>query len=183
MAQVPKIDSPCPLGIDEQRRLDGHCGRCDKHVHALDAMSDGERQALLRSAEGSICVSYRTPHRSVSRRGAGFGIAIAATLVSGGAFAADPPSLLPAAASEQATPVSAASPLLEPAPVQNCEEEDPGLEFITVGGVSDPQDAHWVDDSDLPELPMREAAALDDAMAAIDRADAVDRKGNPVSTR
>lgn len=157
MAQVPKIDSPCPLGIDEQRRLDGHCGRCDKHVHALDAMSDAQRQALLRSAEGSICVSYRARRPGAARRGVGFGIAIAATLVSSGAFAADPP-LLPATASEQASPVPAASPLIAPEQAPNGEDDD--MERIFVGGVKDPQDAHWVDDSELPELPMRDASGL-----------------------
>ena len=176
MAQVPKIDSPCPLGIAEQLRLDGHCGRCDKQVHALDAMDDAERRALLRAADGPICVSYRSARPSASRRGAGFGIAIAATLVSGGAFAVDPPSLLPTVANEQASPVTAASPLV--APVQaSGEDEDEGLVFV--GGISDPHDAQWSDDSDLPELPVRQADELGEVVAAPASAHLV----NPASKR
>lgn len=163
MAQVPKIDSPCPLGIAEQLRLDGHCGRCGKHVHALDAMDDAERRALLRTAAGPICVSYRSARPGAVRRGAGFGIAIAATLVSGGAFATDPPSLLPPVASEQASPVTAAAPLV---PSEQAGGEDEDERIVFVGGVSDPQDAQWSDDSDLPELPMRQADQLEQAVSA-----------------
>lgn len=177
MAQVPKIDTPCPLGVDEQRRLDGHCARCDKQVHRLDAMSDGERQALLAAAAGPICVAYRSERPRAMRRGAGFGIAIAATLVSAGAYAADPPTLLTQPAS--ATPV-ASTPLLAQEPAKDCDDEATSIELIEfVGGVKDPRDAHWVDDSELPELPMREAATLDDATAAVDAATVA----NPVSAR
>ncbi|NUO78270.1 MAG: hypothetical protein HOQ32_19950 [Lysobacter sp.] len=177
MAQVPKIDTPCPLGIDEQRRIDGHCARCDKQVHKLDAMSDSERRALLAKAEGPLCVSYRAPRPQALRRGAGFGIAIAATLVSGGAFASDPPALLPAAAGEQASPVTPAPLLAAPASAPDCEED--GQTWVLIGGVNDPSDAQWVDDSELPELPIREAAALEDAVVALAPTSVV----NPVSTR
>lgn len=191
MAQVPKIDTPCPLGVDEQRRLDGHCARCDQHVHRLDAMSDSDRRALLAAADGPICVSYRSgsyrsssyrssSYRSESpramKRGAGFGIAIAATLVSGGAFAADPPALLPAATGEQASPVAPAPLLAAPAPSPDCEDEE--LELIVLGGVSDPRDAQWVDDSELPDLPMRDAATLDEVAASTDTPTA-----NPIARR
>lgn len=162
MALVPKIDKPCPLGIDELRRLSGYCGHCDKHVHALDGLNEPQRRALLQAAEGPICVSYRVPRAVPVRRGAGFGIAIAATLVSGGAFAADPPSLLAPTTAESATSPVAAAPLLPVAATAEGEEETK-LEFIAVvgGGVSDPQDAQWIDDSDLPELPMRDAASVE----------------------
>lgn len=176
MAQVPKIDTPCPLGVDEQRRLDGHCARCDKHVHRLDAMSDSDRRALLAAADGPICVSYRSEHPRAMRRGAGFGLAIAATLVSGGAFASDPPDLLPAATGEQASPVAPAPLLAAPAPSQDCEDEK--LERIVLGGVSDPHDAQWVDDSELPDLPMRDAATLDEAAASTDAS-----TDNPIARR
>jgi hypothetical protein len=86
MSSFPKVDQPCPLGVDEQKRLDGHCTRCEKSVHVLDAMSDAERRALLASACGSICVSYRM--RS-PRRTARFGAAMALAMV-----------VLPAAATE-----------------------------------------------------------------------------------
>lgn len=169
MALVPKIDAPCPLGQDELRRLNGHCGRCATQVHALDGLDETQRRALLAAAEGPICVSYRVPRRPAPRRSAGFGIAIAATLVSGGAFAAEPPSPLTPSAEANASPVQAA-PLL-PAPAAGEECESTKLEWIEVigGGVNDPRDAHWVDDSELPELPQRDANALETAFAAVDR--------------
>lgn len=165
MALVPRIDSPCPLGIDEQRRLSGYCGHCERQVHALDALDDAQRRALLDAADGKICVSYRRP-APAARRGVGFGIATAATLVSGGAFAADPPAL-PVATEANASPVLPADPLL-PAERNGEECEPSALERITlVGGVNDPRDAQWIDDSDLPELPQRDANTLADALAMV----------------
>lgn len=187
MALVPKIDSPCPLGIDELRRLQGYCGHCGTDVHALDSMDEQERKALLRAAAGPICVSYRVPRPVSARRGAGFGIAIAATLVSGGAFAggafsndasaADPPSQLAPATTGPATSPVAMAPLL-PSQAATEGEESAELEFITVvgGGVRNPQAAQWIDDSELPELPTRDAASLD---AASTPADAADRAPRP----
>jgi len=90
MALFPKIDQPCPLGIDAQKRIGGYCSRCDKGVHALDAMTDAERRALLRDARGSICVSYRTPSRAPSC--VGFGAAVALSIASP-SFATEPPIL------------------------------------------------------------------------------------------
>ncbi|KQZ56926.1 MULTISPECIES: hypothetical protein [unclassified Lysobacter] len=182
MALVPKIDSPCPLGIDELRRLQGYCGHCGTNVHALDSMDEQERKALLRAAAGPICVSYRVPRPASARRGAGFGIAIAATLVSGGAFAggapaADPPSLLaPATTTGPVTSPVAVAPLL-PSQAATEGEKSAELEFVTVvgGGVRNPQDAQWIDDSDLPELPMRDAASPDAAPTRVDAADGVSR--------
>lgn len=166
MALVPKIDQPCPLGVDELRRIDGYCGRCSTQVHALDGLNEAERRALLQAASGPICVSYRVPRPAPTRRGAGFGIAIAATLVSGGAFAADPPALLTPATAEPAVSPFAVAPLLPEAKPEECDEASK-LDLIEVvgGGVSDPRDAQWVDDSELPDLPMRDAADLDAAPA------------------
>ena len=47
MALVPRIDQSCPLGVDEQRRIAGHCKVCDTTVHALDGMDEAARRALL----------------------------------------------------------------------------------------------------------------------------------------
>lgn len=168
MALVPKIDQPCPLGIDELRRLNGYCGHCKTQVHALDGLNEAERRALLEAASGPICVSYRVPRSAPLRRGAGFGIAIAATLVSGGAFAADPPSLLAPTASEPSATPFATAPLLPAEATAECEETKLDRIMITGGGVSDPQDAQWIDDSELPELPMRDAASLEVAPALAD---------------
>ncbi|MEG3791314.1 hypothetical protein V1318_14385 [Lysobacter sp. CCNWLW3] len=166
MTLVPKIDQPCPLGIDELRRLNGYCGHCKTQVHALDGMSEAERRGLLQAASGPICVSYRVPRPAPLRRGAGFGIAIAATLVSGGAFAADPPSSIDATTMQPTASPVAVVPLVPAAATAECEEPaGPDVIVVIGGGVSDPRGAHWVDDSELPELPMRAAASLDAAPA------------------
>ncbi|NUO78271.1 MAG: hypothetical protein HOQ32_19955 [Lysobacter sp.] len=163
MALVPKIDQPCPLGVDELRRLNGYCGHCSTQVHALDDLDEAQRRALLQTAKGPICVSYRRPAPVSARRGAGFGIAIAATLVSGGAFAAEPPNLLAPTAAEPVASPFAVAPLVPAATPAECEEATK-LEFVVIaGGVSDSHDAQWVDDSELPELPMREIADLEAA--------------------
>jgi hypothetical protein len=141
MARYPKIDSPCPLGIDEQLRIDGFCKRCDKHVHALDQMSQQQRDQFMRVSNGPLCVSYRMP-----RRIAGLGVAIAVTLVTSGALAGETLLQAPAAAATQ-SPVTAEDVLADEAM----------LDFIIVGGVNDPQDAGWIEDDTLPELPVRDA--------------------------
>lgn len=79
MARFPKITRPCPLSREEQRSIDGHCAHCNKHVHNLDALDDAGREALMASAKGEICVSYRRPLRAVATA------AIALTLAAGAA--------------------------------------------------------------------------------------------------
>src|SRR5688572_11345871 len=59
MARFPKIDQPCPLDSETQRRIQGDCGRCGKTVHCLDGKSDAERTEFMRRASGPVCVSYR----------------------------------------------------------------------------------------------------------------------------
>ena len=136
MARFPRIDRLCPLGIDEQRRIAGHCDRCGHPVHALDAMDDRAREALLTSAAGPLCVSYRLPARRLA--------AIALTLVAGTAMADPPPlTLAPQAPSAEVSPAESATML-------------PLDQIIMVGGVDEPRSARWIDDSTLPELPMVE---------------------------
>lgn len=167
MACFPKIDKPCPLDIDAQRRLDGYCGHCSTTVHSLDAMDDAQRRALLHAASGPICVSYRAPvRRPASHRVAGYGLAIAATLVSGAAMA-NPPA--PQAAQ---TPVEQASLL---------NQEPELLEVLVLGGVSDPQDAGWVDDGSTPELPQLTAEALREEIAQAEHLDRIEVVGGGVS--
>ncbi|HEY6941537.1 hypothetical protein [Dokdonella sp.] len=145
MACFPKIDQPCPLGIDAQRRVAGYCGHCRKAVHGLDAMSDADRIAFVRHSQGPICVSYRV------RRGAalGLGAAFALTLASPGQ--ADPVGI-----DVRATVESGAATTAPPPP--------PEHEVLLMGGISDPQSAAIVDDGDgdgdVPELPVvRETVA------------------------
>ena len=137
MARFPRIDRPCPLSADEQRAIAGDCARCGRPVHSLDGLDDAARQALLSAARGPMCVSYRTPAVGLA--------AIALTLVAGAAMAGSP------SASEGLTPAAAPASAVPVEPVV----ESP-LELIWVGGVSEPQSAHWLDESDLPELPMIE---------------------------
>jgi hypothetical protein len=167
MALFPKIDQPCPLGIDEQRRIAGYCGRCSMTVHALDAMGEAERVALLGSARGSVCVSYRTRRTP----GVGFGAAFALAVASP-AFATD---VLPVAvdrASEQRSVDDVASPFAGVQPSgpkckdkdvrESADEASQKIESITVtGGVSRPQDAEWIDDSTLPDLPVTVVTTID----------------------
>jgi hypothetical protein len=168
MALFPKIDQPCPLGIDEQKRIAGYCGRCSKTVHALDAMSDAERVALVGSARGSVCVSYRTRRTPGVGFGAAFALAVASPV-----FATD---VLPVAvdrAAEQRSVDDVASPFTGAQPSgPKCKDKDDvqerasegaqKLEFIiSMGGVSRPEDADWIDDSTLPDLPVTVGTTAD----------------------
>lgn len=140
MSTLPRIDSPCPLSADEQREIDGHCGRCDRTVHRLDALDASARRALLDDSDGPICVSYRVP---APRRIGRVGALIAATLITTGAFAAEPPA-------------DAAAP---PTGSRIARETPRDLDPVLVGAVSDPQDAKAAPDTTRPELPTRDTAA------------------------
>lgn len=160
MSRFPKIDSPCPLSKQEQASLDGHCGRCGKTVHCLDGMGDAGRQDFLRKAKGPVCVSYRLP------------VALSATLaltVAIPALAADaspPKDRCPVPAEANATasalPPDATGDRLQLAPAQaSAASKSVDHVVVLVGGVHDPADAQWVEDTSLPELP----TAVDDTNA------------------
>jgi hypothetical protein len=181
MARVPLIDSPCPLSQAEQLRIDGHCGRCHKTVHALDGLDDGQRRALFAAAKGPLCVSYRT---SV-KRGPALGAAMAAMLSAGAAMAGqDCDEARPVFQSVESSPSTAfagpedaASERLEiieivgggvrPRDAVWVDEADAGtqevvegsesddrLDTIVMGGITSSQDAAWVDDGNVPDLPI-----------------------------
>lgn len=169
MARYPKIDQPCPLDGEAQKRIKGDCSRCGKTVHCLDGMSEAERIQFMRAARGPVCVSYRLT--------AGMGAALALSMV-GQAMAAPPTTAdqvqtTTGAASVQATPQAIDPPLNfssapaadgQQSPVPSTDEnQSEKLELIFVGGVSKPDEAEWVDaDTSLPELPMqREQPAHD----------------------
>lgn len=172
MAQFPGIDQPCPLSAAEQARIDGHCARCGKHVHRLDVMDEAARRQLLDTADGSLCVSYR--RRPV----------ISALLLLGAAAvqpvaASDGPTCSRASASPttQTCPSGKSSSETDPlqgdagkaqSPLINAVESDLILTgealdtlptdpevTVFVGGVSTPQSAQWIDERDLPDLPVR----------------------------
>jgi hypothetical protein len=149
MARFPKIDSPCPLSLEAQARIEGHCGRCDKTVHALDDMDDAARTALLRNANGPVCVSYRLK--------AGLGAALALSMSSpllAQDRAADPVPL-PQTRSTGAEPSEQTSVAPPPALVDKLDR------IVFTGGVRDPAEAEWVDEDDVPELPMVRDAPAD----------------------
>jgi hypothetical protein len=152
MALFPKIDQPCPLGIDAQKRINGYCGHCSKHVQALDGMNDAERGAFLRNAVGPVCVSYRVPlRRGVS---AGLGAVLVLSLA-GPVRATDAPMPAPTEAGSTQS-IQAAKVAV---PTTNAPETDKP-EVMLMGGVSNPAEAQLVEEDDVPELPMvREQSA------------------------
>lgn len=158
MPSFPRIDSPCPLSAEEQRAIDGHCDRCDKHVHALNEMSEAERRALLANAAGPICVSYR---KTMPRRVGRIGAAIAATLITTTAYAGDP--VVPAAGQ----PTVAAA-------LQGVEEEVFLEDIVFVGGVNDSQDALAAMDMSVPALPMHTLALVPGAGQEANEEEALD---------
>jgi hypothetical protein len=135
MACFPKIDQPCPLGIDAQRRIRGHCAHCSKHVQSLDGMDGAARAAYLRAATGPVCVSYRVPRAAI--------LGLGAVLV-----------LSSVAPGHAADPVGAGVAVDVPAaPVEPGKNDEP---VMLMGGVTDPSaaaDAMEADD-DVPELPV-----------------------------
>lgn len=138
MACFPKIDQPCPLGIDAQKRIDGYCGHCSKAVHSLDAMSDAERIGFLRNASGPVCVSYRTR----MPRSAALGLGAVLVLSMAGQGRADP----------VGSDVTAGAPATVQAAV--VAPPPPDEPVMMMGGVSDPSAAMFVDEDDTPELPV-----------------------------
>jgi hypothetical protein len=152
MAHFPKIDSPCPLSREEQSSLDGHCGRCGKTVHCLDALDDGGREEFLRKAKGPVCVSYRLPVML------GASLALTAAAPTLAADASQPKDRCPIPAQ-----ASAATPTQSPIPAGSSSavttpatpEKVKPIEYVSVfmGGVHDPAGAKWVEDTSLPELP------------------------------
>jgi len=143
MACFPKIDQPCPLGIDAQKRIDGFCGHCSKAVHSLDAMSDAERIGFLRNASGPVCVSYRVR----APRSAALGLGAVLVLSMAGQGHADP-----IGDAAVGAPASAQAAVVAPPPA----EEPP---VMMMGGVSDPASATLIDEDDAPELPVVHEAA------------------------
>jgi hypothetical protein len=159
MARFPRIDQPCPLAPDAQKRIKGDCGLCGKTVHCLDGKSDAERAEFMRKASGPVCVSYRLTA----------GISAALALSIAGPLAASPVE----APTDTTSPAPATAHQAESAPVITFQAGAPPQtpvtaeealdeldEVIFLGGVSKPGEAEWVgSDESLPELPMREEPA------------------------
>lgn len=147
MSVFPKIDQACPLDADAQRGVGNFCGHCSKSVHALDAMSDAARAALLRDASGPICVSYRVRGGHAAAFGLGAALLVGAALPAHAQDAA-PAERVVASAPTTGTRIAPAAPPEK-------------LETVMVGAVKDPRAAQWIDagDDDVPELPVHHEAA------------------------
>jgi hypothetical protein len=146
MAKVPVVESPCPIaGKGLPAGATEHCTLCDRSVHNLDLMSDGERRAFMRSCSGKVCVAY-TVKIPVRHRGLMAASVAAAALASLPVAAADP--------SDQAEPPTGARSPVATAPEQypHCDDY---YEDVIVGGVERGDQAQWVDDGKdaPPELP------------------------------
>ena len=166
MARFPKIDTPCPLDAATLNAVQGQCHVCNRQVHRLDGLDEAARRALLASADGPICVSYRVP--AAARHAGGMGRAIAATLIGAGLAGAAHAGTPPADAAASSPPVvglpasSPLAPLAVPATAmlgagQDYVEEELDVINVTGGGILVPGEAEWVDvedDSGLPELPV-----------------------------
>jgi hypothetical protein len=126
----PKIDSPCPARV-QRLPSDGqnHCTLCDRQVHNLDGMRAEQRAAFLQSCNGKVCVAYSV-NRKFNQRQFRAGVAIAATLISSQALA---------------LPSDTAS-------------MDESME-IFMGGISHPDKVQFLDQTELPELPVLESDA------------------------
>ena len=136
MAWFPKIHSPCPYKANLASVMDGDfCNACERNVHDITAMSDGERRAFLSDCQEDVCVSYST-----------LGKLVAATVGTGMMAMATPA----AAQDTQGAPTTDAGTQAAPE-----EEWDYGLEII-VGGLRAKQDVEWEQHQDaaLPSLPV-----------------------------
>jgi hypothetical protein len=174
MARVPLIDSPCPLSQTERVRIDGHCGRCNKAVHVLDGLDDFQRRSLLAAAKGPLCVSYRVP----TNRAPAIGVAMAVMFSAGAAMAGqDCDEAKPAFQSVESSPAASVSGpheglserldtiqslggvIRRPVDAVWKDQDDEATSerldtIVMTGGVSSAEDAAWVDDSALPDLPI-----------------------------
>ena len=162
--KFPRIQSPCPLSAEERRAIDGHCTHCDKHVHRLDGMTEGERRALLAAAREPICVAYAVPVRTGARLGAAMAASLASAVAMAGPQAAPQQSPVEPAAAIQ-VPRSELEQVVfvggvdKPEAAEWTQDQAEKLERVEVvgGGIDDPEAASWVDTSDLPELPVEYA--------------------------
>jgi hypothetical protein len=144
MARVPVVESPCPIaGKQLPQGATEHCSLCERSVHNLDRMSGAERREFMSSCSGKVCVAYtiRIPAGGV-RTGKLAAAALAAAAI--GSLSG-----LPVAAEEQL--VEGMSRIPNPNNLPTCED----MEWVTVGGVSQGDQAEWVDDGKdaPPDLP------------------------------
>jgi hypothetical protein len=140
MSRVPTIDSPCPFRVANMP-TEGrdHCGHCDRQVHNLDGMSSSQRETFLAGCSGKICVAY-TVHRRATRRNVSLGMGLLAAMAGTAAMAGE-------------TPLDTRTPVLSTAtaPAEISAKPDSEklemIDTIFVGGISNPAEARWSDES------------------------------------
>ncbi|MBX3727463.1 MAG: hypothetical protein KF823_16305 [Xanthomonadales bacterium] len=148
MARFPRIDSPCPLPLEAQARVGDHCSRCRSRVVSLDGLDDPARQALLAAVNRPLCVRYSVPRPA--QRVAALGVAaLGAGLMAGAAFAKEQPD---DAVADPHPGVMVGTDTGHPGDSRGEGPLEPILLFV--GGVSRPDEATWVDESDLSVLPV-----------------------------
>jgi hypothetical protein len=140
MARVPVIESPCPIaGKQLPSGASEHCSRCDRSVHNLDLMSERQRVEFMSGCSGKVCVAYtvRIPRGGLRKRAA------RAAVLAAAAFAS-----LPVAAQDSG--IEGQSGMPDPNGLPACDEPE-----IWVGGITQGDQAEWVDDEKdaPPELP------------------------------
>ena len=156
MSRFPIVETPCPYKGDVADILDGgRCTLCKCEVHDLTAMNDGEREGLVRSHSGKMCVSYR-----LDARRAAVAAALGASVVA-----------VPAAASEgahpHAQPGEEADAVEELATNVDLAAEDEVF-YIIVGGLRKPEEAKFVSYAPEDKAPAAKPAMpveYDDAPA------------------
>ena len=119
MPVFPKIQSICPLKAAQfASAMDGDiCRACDTKVHDLNAMTDEERIAFIKSRTGPVCVSYN-PHVRAAVTAAAIAAAAALPLAAAAQVvpAPAPEVAAPVAGQVVAPPSPAAAPASDPAP-------------------------------------------------------------------
>lgn len=144
MARVPVVESPCPIaGKQLPQGATEHCSLCERTVHNLDRMSGVERREFMSSCSSKVCVAYtvRIPAGGMRTR------KLAAAALAAAAIGSL--SSLPAAAEEQL--VEGMSRISNPNNLPNCDD----FELVITGGVSQGDQAEWIDDGKdaPPDLP------------------------------
>lgn len=160
MAKAPIIDSPCPFSASETPQAGrDHCGHCDRKVHNLDGMSTQQREHFMRSCTGKVCVAY-TVHRAAPRRNLALGATLVAALSGTGMAMAQqvPPLLAPEPA--QHSPVTSDPSVTIVEPSQLLTVDSLQLTSVVMGGVLNPGDARWAEESELGASPQDELPTI-----------------------
>lgn len=147
MAFFPRVQSPCPYKSDLAAIMDGEmCRMCKRQVIDITDWSDEARRALIAGCRDEVCVSYRLPLRP----------ALAAAALAAAA--------IPTAAAAQDQSVAPA-----PAPVTAVTSDEIGpmeMDYVEVGGITDPANTEFVSVEELAAIPEVPVAYEDESAAA-----------------